>query len=185
MNDRRKKPLIVYLHRYSPEYESEQFPLFHNLMRALLPDYEIIYFSTKGAKKADNNLRRGINIIEIPFSLDRTNAQDKWTKTLLYYLYLPVIFLRLIKLKPDFIICKETLPFIPSLIGKLKIPMFTEASDWWWSILLGKRAWGRKIALFLEKIEVRQWNCSKCVVVAHTQAEAKLRSRAFPRDRPE
>lgn len=170
----RTKPLIIYLHRYPPEYESEQFPVMRDLFDALLPDYQIMYFCMKGAIKIDDSIRRGLIMKEIPLTINRTDSRDKWIKTILYYFYIPKIIWKIKSQKPSFIICKETLPFIPAIVGKLGIPSFTEASDWWWSIVFGKKNIGKQIAQFLEKFEVQKWNQNNLTVIAHTRTEAKI-----------
>ncbi len=170
----KEKPLVVYFHRYPPEYEAEQFTVMRDLFDSLLPHYRMVYYCMKGAKRPDEKLRRGLEVIEMPLTINRTHARDKWVKTLMYYAYLPIALNNLRKLKPAFIVSKETLPFLPSLTGRLKVPMFIEASDWWWSILLGKSPLGRKIAQALESIEVHHWNRAHALVVAHSLREAKL-----------
>ena len=165
---------IVYFHRYPIEYEAIQYPGMRDLFDELLKKYRVIYFSMKGVKSLDNKLREGIEIIEIPLRVDNINSKDKWIKTFFYYLFLPITILRLRKLRPNFIICKETLPFIPLLLGKLRIPMIIDISDWWWSILLGKKELGRKLATKLEDIEVRHWSKLKVITITHSKAEEEL-----------
>lgn len=167
------KPKVVYFHRYPVEFEAVQFPAAMAIFKELRKKYEVVYFGMK-RKSKDYNLRKEVKIKEIPLYVDQTKFFDKWFKTGLYYLFLPVTLIRLKKMNPDFIICQETLPFVPSLVGLLGKPMSLAISDWWWSILLGKRKIGRKFASLMERIEVAHWNRLKSIAITHTKAEANV-----------
>lgn len=172
--DRRSKPLVVYFHRFAIEYEDVQFPGLRAMLAALLEKYEVLYFSMRTTIPVNPELRRSVRIKEIPLRVNTTSARSKWVKTFWYYVFLPVTLLRLRRERPDFIICKETMPFVPSLVGLLGRPMSIDASDWWWSILLGRWAWGKAFARRMERIEVGQWTRAKAIVIAHSRAEAEL-----------
>ncbi|MFC1497445.1 glycosyltransferase [Verrucomicrobiota bacterium] len=179
-----KKPLVVYLHRYPPEIEMRQYSAMRKLIDLLLIDYRVLYVSMKCHGKPDPAVRRGIDIMEIPLKVDQARPGDKWLKTVLYYLTLPVTLWRIRKTSPDFIICKEQLPFIPSLMTCMRVPMLIAVSDWWWSIFFGGSMLGRRIASWFEGEEVKHWNLSGAWVVANSRAEAEVVSRkGFSRDR--
>lgn len=170
-----EKKKVVYFHRYPMEYESVQFPAMKLLLKELAKKYEVIYFSMKSRNEnAVLHKELAVNEIQLPMTVEPSDRIDKLIKTFLYYLFLPVTLIKLKNLNPDFIIIKETLPFIPLLVGNLKIPMFIDTSDWWWSILLGKAKRLRKFAQFMEDFEVRKWSNLDIVAVAHSEAEAKL-----------
>ncbi len=169
------RPLVVYFHRYPPETETVQYPALRRMLDNLLTRYDVIYFSMRTPGKVDSTLRQGVRTIQFPFSVDQRNAIDKWAKTILYYLFLPWAMRQLRREAPAFIICKETLPFVPCVVGRLGVPMLIATSDWWWSILLGGTTWGRKVAGRLERSEVTRWNkMTKAWVVSTTQAEARV-----------
>ncbi len=168
------KKNIIYLHRYPIEFEVSQFAGLTSLIREASKKYNIVYISMKKKSSKDENLRKIVRIKEIPLSVERTDSFDKWAKTLLYYLMLPRTIYLIKKEKPSFIICKETLPFVPSVIGRLGIPMLIDTSDWWWSIILGKNKLGRKVSSVMEGIEVRDWDKLRAVAIAHTKAEASI-----------
>jgi len=180
-----KKPLIVYFHRYPPEFETIQYPGMKDLFKELSEkNYRIVYLSMKGHQPKDKKLRQEIKVREIPLKVDTTNNFDKWMKTFFYYLFLPRTLAELKALKPDFIICKETLPFVPLIVSKLKIPMIADISDWWWSILLGNKKFGRVFAKEMEKIEVKKWNKSKVIAITHSNAEGKVvESKGMPKNK--
>ena len=168
------KPLIIYLHRYSIEYEAIQFPGMRPMFDTLSKKYKILYLSMAGPIPPNFKLRKGIKVKEIPIKVNRTKPIDKWLKTILYYFFLPFTLIKIKKENPSLIICKETLPFVPSIVSKLKIPMLVDISDWWWSILFGRKKQGKKLARIMEKLEVSHWNKNKILAVAHTMAEAKI-----------
>jgi len=179
-----KKPVIVYFHRYSIEDESLQFPILYRILRELAKKYKVIYFSMKGHLPENPRLRKEISIESIPLRVKISNSKDKWAKTLLYYLLFPRTLLRLKKLNPDYIICKETLPFVPFFLGKLRKPMVIDISDWWFSILLGNSKIGRKFAGFIERLEVRKWDKMNAKAMTHSKAEADLlEDKGFSREK--
>ena len=182
--EQRKKPLVVYFHRYSIEYESVQFPVARKLIDLILKKHEVLYFSMKTSEHVEEKLRKGIKIKEIPLKVNNKSGVDKWFKTFLYYILLPKTLFELKKQNPDFIICKETMPFIPYFIKFFKIPMLIDTSDWWWSILFGKNKYGRKLAGSIERFEVKKWDKPYVTVIAHTKAEADLiAKKGFPIER--
>ncbi len=167
------KPIVVYLHRYPIEIESQRYASARLIMDLLLPKYEVVYMSMKGRDPADPACRRGITMIELPMTIQPGNLFDKWFKTICWYLCLPYILMRLKKMHPALILCKEALPFINCFVGLLRKPMLIAVSDWWWSILLGEFPFGIKIADFLERCEVRLWNrADNRIVMANSRAEA-------------
>ena len=169
-----RRPRILYLHRYPPETEALQFPALQALAERLAARYEVIYLSLRGPRPPDAALRSTMRVIEAPWRVDQTRGLDKWMKTGLYYGLLPWWKRRIRSERPDVVFCKETLPSIPARIARLGIPTIAEASDWWWSILLGGTSWGRRTAGALERREVRQWDRLGVRAIAHTQAEARL-----------
>lgn len=170
-----EKPIVVYLHRYSPEVEALQWPALVDLVNALSPAYELVYFCMAPSNgKRDGQLRKDIRVSELPFSVDQSDGRDKWLKTFRWYWCMGGLLRKIRAMNPALIICKETLPFIPGRVVKLGIPTIIETSDWWWSILLGRTAWGRKLADRLEAFEVRSWDRPNVKATVSTQAEGRL-----------
>jgi glycosyltransferase involved in cell wall biosynthesis len=165
---------VVYFHRFSIEYEDVQFPGLRAMLDALRSKYEVVYFSMRTTIPCDPELRAKVRVKQIPLTVETTNARSKWIQTLWYYLILPVTLWRLRSEWPAFIICKETMPFVPSYVGLLKVPMSIDASDWWWSILFGRWKWGTAFANVMERIEVGHWSKSGAIVIAHSKAEAEV-----------
>ena len=169
------KPIVVYLHRYPPEIEAFQWPALRELAAALAPAYELVYLCMGPAQgPRDEDLRRTMRVIELPFAVDQTDGRDKWLKTLRWYASLGGLLKRIRALNPALVICKESLPGIPGRVAALDLPTIVETSDWWWSILLGHFGWGRKLADALEAREVRGWNRPNVVATVSTRAEGRL-----------
>lgn len=169
------KPVIVYLHRYPPEIEAQQWPALTALAAALAPRYDLVYCCMGPCDGVrDPTLRRDMRVIEMPFTVDQANGRDKWLKTLRWYRHLKRIVSCIRDVRADAVICKETLPFIPGRIAKLGVPTIVETSDWWWSILLGGTSLGRWIAGKLEAWEVRTWNKPNVRATVGTHAEGRL-----------
>ena len=169
-----KKPVIVYLHRYAPEVEAIQWPALTELADVLSADYELVYICMASDKVRDAGIRRHIRVIELPFSVAQSDGRDKWCKTFRWYMNLRRILNLIRNEKPALIICKETLPFIPGRMVKTGIPVIIETSDWWWSILFGHTAFGRKLAGWLERSEVKKWNRAGVTATVSTNAEGRL-----------
>ncbi len=169
------KPIVVYLHRYPPEVEAQQWPALRPLAAALQSDYDLHYFCMGLASgRRDEELRRMMQVVELPFTVDQGNGRDKWLKTLRWYAHMGRTLARLREVEPALVICKETLPFIPGRVAALGFPTIIETSDWWWSILLGHWGWGRKLAERLERREVRSWNRANVKATVSTRAEGRL-----------
>lgn len=169
------KPRVVYLHRYPPEIEAFQWPALRELAKALAPAYELVYVSMGPAGgRRNEELRRDMRVIELPFSVDQTDSRDKWFKTLRWYAYTGRTLACIQELAPAVVICKEALPFLPGRVAALGFPTIIETSDWWWSILLGHWGWGRKLAERLERREVRSWNRWNVKATVSTRAEGRL-----------
>ncbi len=171
----KSKPRVVYLHRYPPEIEAFQWPALRELAKALAPAYELVYVSMgPSGGRRNEELRRDMRVIELPFSVDQTDGRDKWFKTLRWYAHTGRTLACIQELAPAVVICKEALPFLPGRVAALGFPTIIETSDWWWSILLGHRGWGRKVAERLERREVRSWNRPTVKATVSTRAEGRL-----------
>lgn len=166
---------VAYVHRYPVETEAVYFSAMRPLIRRLIEHAEFWYLGMRGVGPPDIGLRAGIQVRELPLRVDPRRAWSKWSRTLLYYAWLPVTLRRLKALKPDWIICKETLPLVAWQVSRLNVPTLIAASDWWLSTLLGGSALGRRIAKLVENWEVRRWNAApRALVLVHTREDARL-----------
>lgn len=180
-----EKPVVVYLHRYPPEIEAQQWPALVSLADALAPRYELVYCCMGPSDGVRNEtIRRKMRVIELPFTVDQASGRDKWLKTWRWYRHLGRLVSCIREVGAAAVICKEMLPFIPGRIAKLGIPTIIETGDWWWTILLGGTLPGRWLAERLEAWEVRGWNRPHVRAVVVTNADGRmLEGRGLPKDR--
>lgn len=174
-NVTRRRPLVVYLHRYAPEDERIQFSGMEALLRHLLERYDVLYVGMKGHLPVDPDLRKGLAILQLPGTVDRRNGADKLLKLGLYYLLFPWIRRKIADLRPDVLMCREPLPILPGAMAALGVPaMVASVSDHWWAILLGWNPLGRRLARRLERRDVARWNRARVLIVANTEAEKNV-----------
>ena len=146
----RRRPLVVYVHRYAPEDERIQFSGMEALLRHLKERYDVLYVGMKGHLPVDPELRRGLAILQVPGTVDRRNGRDKLLKLGLYYLLFPALRRQVVALKPDILMCREPLPLLPGAMCRTGIPaMVASVSDHWWAILLGWNPPGKRLARWL------------------------------------
>lgn len=170
----KKKPKILIVHRYPPEFELIPLPGLIKVYKHLSKYFSIVNLGMTWKDSKNEELRKFIKVKTLPFKIDIKNTYDKWVKLILFYMYLPFALLKIKKEKPDIIMCRELLPFVPFFMSLLKIPVIIEIGDWWPSIVLGQNKLGRNIANTIESFEVRQWNNRGLFVVAHNSIEDDL-----------
>jgi len=91
----RNKKTIAFIHRYGLEgwicCGGHAVPgIVDNLRTAV----EVHFYGPKTTEEMDRDLRSKVRMHELPFTWDRANPRDKYTKTILWYLWLPIIGLR-------------------------------------------------------------------------------------------
>lgn len=145
------------------------------LNRAILTKYDLLYVCMAGVLPPDPELRRGMAVLELPMTIDPTNAFDKLLKTVFYYCYFHRVIGELRRINPSIVMCKEPLPRIPIRLAQLGKPiMVASVSDHWYAILLGWNPLGRKLARLLERREVAKWRELDFMLVANTEAEKNV-----------
>ncbi len=174
-NVARRRPLVVYLHRYAPEDERIQFSGMEALLRHLLERCDVLYVGMRGHLPPDPELRKRLCLLQVPGVVDRRNGRDKLLKLGLYYLLFPWIRRRIAAFKPDVVMCREPLPVLPAAMCRLGVPaLVASVSDHWWAILLGWNPLGRRLARWLERRDVAAWNRARALIVANTEAEKNV-----------
>ena len=91
----KKKNRIALIHRYGLEgwicCGGHAVP---GVIKELAPDFEIHFYGPKTTEEHQNELRNRVVLHELPYRFNRANPKDKFTKTLLWYLWLPMIGIR-------------------------------------------------------------------------------------------
>lgn len=170
-----EKKTIVYLHRYPIEDEHHIYPAVRGIFDELQLRYRVVYVSFQAATRIDQELRKGLVIRELPYTVDRTRTGDKWRKMLLWFANINRIRKIIREENAACIIHKEQLPIMPYVLSSMRIPLLLDIGDWWWSTLLGGSRLGLWIAETIENIETGLWGSKDNVFVsAHSHAEAKV-----------
>ena len=170
------RPLLVYLHRYPPEVEANQYYSgMREMVRRLADRYRILYASFRSRMPADPALRRCLEMLELPGGINIASPFDKLLKTAWFFLLLPWLLGELRRRKPALIIVKEPLPLLPTLVCMAGVPVMIDSmTDWWWRILLGWCRPGARLAGRLERWEARRWDSRGAHVVVQNRAEAGM-----------
>lgn len=91
----RLKKKVAFIHRYGLEgwicCGGHAVP---GIVENLFTDAEIHFYGPKTPEKKNLALRAMVRMHELPYHFNRANPKDKFTKTLLWYLWLPIIGLR-------------------------------------------------------------------------------------------
>ncbi|HKL20965.1 MAG TPA: glycosyltransferase, partial [Tichowtungia sp.] len=64
------------------------------LIDSLSEEMEVHFYGPKSAEHPDDRLRKRVRVHELPYTWNRANPTDKFTKTLLWYFWLPIIGIR-------------------------------------------------------------------------------------------
>lgn len=106
-----KRPAIAFIHRYGLEgwicCGGHAVP---QIIEHLSEISEIHFFGPKSTETKNSELRSKLHIHELPYTYDRANPNDKYTKTILWYFWLPVIGLHCRCNKTKLIWNDETVP---------------------------------------------------------------------------
>ena len=90
-----EKNKIAFIHRYGLEgwicCGGHAIP---GIIDSLSEDTEIHFYGPKTTEVKNSNLRSKLQMHELPHQYDRANPTDKYTKTILWYFWLPLIGIR-------------------------------------------------------------------------------------------
>ena len=161
-----QRPLRVAI--FSRYCLSEQYELaaeFKGMLADLTTRAPVLHLSLKG-RNTETNLPPGLTVEELPMSIDRHKHRDIAVKSLLMYLYLPWIAVRLRKFKPDIIYLSEVLPLFGLMIKWLThTKVATGYGDWHLHNMLGRKAWSKPLLRMAEswdRFEVRRLDGFLC-----------------------
>lgn len=89
------RPKIAFIHRYGLEgwicCGGHAVPL---IVEQLAQDHEIHFWGPKTTEPVNPDLRENVTLHELPYTFNRANPRDKFTKTLIWYFWLPLVGLR-------------------------------------------------------------------------------------------
>lgn len=108
---------IAFIHRYGLEgwicCGGHAVP---KIIQQLSHSYEIHFFGPKTTEVKSPELRLKLCMHELPYCYNRANSNDKYTKTLLWYLWLPIIGLRCRTTGTKLIWNDETVPLTAPIL---------------------------------------------------------------------
>ncbi len=155
----RKKVALWF--RYGAADHAELFHAMPELVRLLDKQVDVHYFGMKGACTLDPATAARISEHTLPFRVNRASSKDKMFKTLLWYLFLPVIGIRCRLMKIDTVFIDESLPLLPTLsrlfFGKKRALV---VADFFADIYFGE---GSVLGRFLNSCDASAWR--KCPVL--------------------
>jgi glycosyltransferase involved in cell wall biosynthesis len=166
------KPLkIAFLHRYGLGgwvcCGGHAVP---RLAEKLSASAELHFFGPSSTEPMPPDLARLVTSHLLPWQFDRSNPQDKWGKTLRFYLALPGIGVKCRSMGIDFLYWDETLP-----LGALILKLFYGRSfsimvmDFFVRIYTEKRPWLHWFRNLVERIDCLCWKQLPLLFV-HVQA---------------
>jgi glycosyltransferase involved in cell wall biosynthesis len=153
------KTKIAFIHRYGLEgwicCGGHAVP---GIIERLSKDAEIHFYGPKTTENPDPELRARLVMHELPYTWDRANPRDKFTKTLLWYLRLPGIGLRCRRNGTRLIWNDETVPFTALILqlffGK---QIAITVMDFFARIYTDKKRWLYWLRDLVEWIDFRSW----------------------------
>jgi glycosyltransferase involved in cell wall biosynthesis len=114
---RTEKNRIALIHRYGLEgwicCGGHAVP---EIIKELAPDFEIHFYGPKTTEEHQNGLRNRVVLHELPYRFNRANPKDKFTKTLLWYFWLPIIGIRCRRNGTRLIWNDETVPLTAPIL---------------------------------------------------------------------
>lgn len=87
------RPAIALWFRYGPAEHAELFHAMPAIVETLAQEADVHYYGLKSKRPIPERITRHATMHQLPFSVDRTRAADKWIKTLLWIILLPAVAL--------------------------------------------------------------------------------------------
>lgn len=117
LRKKNKKPSFAFIHRYGLEgwicCGGHAVP---GIIEQLSETAEVHFYGPKSTEQKNASLRTSVRMHELPYSYDRSNPYDKFTKTILWYLWLPIIGIRCRLKGTQLIWNDETVPFTATIL---------------------------------------------------------------------
>ena len=180
MNSSKSK--VAFIHRYGLEgwicCGGHAVP---GIVEGLSSDVEIHFYGPKTTETKKTGLRDKLRIHELPYTWNRANPTDKITKTLLWYLWLPLIGLRCRFNNTKLIWNDETLPltaFILRLFYGQNVVI--TVMDFFMRIYTDKKPWLHGMRDLVERIDFQSWKKIPLVFTHVHYAKQFLTDRGVP-----
>ena len=181
MNPKRK---IALIHRYGLEgwicCGGHAVP---GMIDRLAEECEIHFHGPRSAEPKNPALRARLRMHELPFRYDRANPRDKITKTLLWYLFLPLVALRCRLAGIQLIWNDETVPLVAPVLRlffgrKIAITVM----DFFMRIYTENRPRLHRIRDLVERIDLAAWRKADLLFTKVEYTQTVLAARGVPKD---
>ena len=155
----RNRKRIAVFSRYQLAEQYDLASEFKGMLACLAERNDVLHISFRNTRLPAGGVPEGVELAEIPLTVDRRSASDIATKSLLMYFCLPLAAWRLRRFKPDAIFVSEILPLC-GLFFKIfcNTRVATAYGDWHVHNFLERKTWSRplvKLAEALERMELR------------------------------
>ncbi|NCD34080.1 MAG: glycosyltransferase [Spartobacteria bacterium] len=158
MADFDKKPKIALWFRYGPAEHTELFHAIPKIIAYLSDRAEVHYYGLKSEKPIPELIEQKCQVHHLPFFVDRTNTRDKFLKTALWVLCMPIIGLKCRMQGVDAVYIDETVPLTALLARIFYGPnvAFTVA-DFFTDIYFQKKGITQFVGRVVRAIDTRSW----------------------------
>ena len=155
MNDR---PKIAIWFRYGPAEHAELFHAMPEIVRRLAEHTEVHYFGLRSSKPIPEMITSRAVIHNLPFHINRTSSADKWLKTILWLLCLPIIALKCRWLRMKLVYIDETVP-LAAMIGRVFYGrnVVITVADFFVLIYMGKNRLLSLLGRFISAVDFAAW----------------------------
>lgn len=179
-----RKPRIAFWFRYGPAEHAELFHAIPAIVEALASEAEVHYFGMRTDKAIPPRLQAHCTIHRLPFSVDRSNEQDKLWKTFLWLMALPWIGLRCRMMGVQAVYIDETIPLTAPLarlfFGRR---VAITIADSFIDVYSETKPWLRGIGRFIKALDLAAWRRLPLLFTRARNTQDFLAQQGVPRDR--
>lgn len=175
------KPKIALWFRYGCAEHAELFHAMPEVLESLAETREVHYFGMRSGKDDPERLKGKVRFHHLPLTVRRTDGRDKWIKTLLWILAVPLVGLRCRAMGIRAVYMDETIPptaalarlFFGKHVAVTVADMFTDI------YLSGRWAWlGRAV----QRTEIRAWRKLPLIFTRARNTRDWLERQGVPRE---
>ncbi len=175
---------IAFIHRYGLEgwicCGGHAIPY---IVKELASDAEIHFFGPHTTESLNPELRAQLTLHELPYTHNRANPRDKFTKTLLWYLWLPWIALRCRIMGVKLIWNDETVPLTAPILrlffGK---QVAITVMDFFMRIYTQNHPWLHWLRDLVEWIDLQSWKKLPLIFTKVLYTQEFLSEKGVPKE---
>lgn len=176
----KRRPRIALWFRYGPAEHAELYSALPRLVEELAAHAEVHYFGLKGRWPVPDSILQHAVVHHLPFRVDRTSVPDKFFKTAIWLVCLPVVGLWCRWLGVRAVYMDETVP-LTALVAQLfygrKVAM--TVADFFVDIYVTGSAPARLLARILRGIDLASWRRLPVIITRARHTRRYLVKRGF------